>query len=191
MQSEKASASCLAPTLRYGLLTQTPLRCSARRTGGTSLTQKLGSVLPLAVISLLTACIPYPHQKIRAPVIDGQLFVADKPLAEVNVHLHLALDDPEQCGPSALTARTDANGRFRFAEQREQHWVAMAGSTINNWALCIESPRGWRPGWFNSTLMLPDTGISLRCDIDDATIASSPTNMACRVTDAAADPVAP
>ena len=32
-QSEKASASCLAPSLRYGLLTQTPLRCSARRTG--------------------------------------------------------------------------------------------------------------------------------------------------------------
>jgi len=143
------------------------------------------------VISLLTACIPYPHQKILAPAIDGQLFVADKPLAEVKVHLHLALDYPEQCGPSALTARTDANGHFQFAEQREQHWVAMAGSTISNWALCIESPQGWRPGWFNSTLMLPDAGVSLRCDIDAAAIASSPINMACRVADAATNPVAP
>lgn len=32
-QSEEASASCLAPVLRTGLLTLPPLRCSARQTG--------------------------------------------------------------------------------------------------------------------------------------------------------------
>ncbi|HEX4911302.1 MAG TPA: hypothetical protein VFV64_11135 [Permianibacter sp.] len=151
----------------------------------------------LALLSLLTACLPYPHKKVRAPTIDGQVFVAGQPLAGVNVYLHLALDHPEHCEPSKLVARTDADGRFHFDQQSDQHWVVMAASTIDNWALCIESTpdmesaHGFVPGWFNSTVQVREPAVQLRCDIDSAAIAASPFGMACTVADDAAPSTAP
>ena len=174
---------------RFGLLTQFPLRCSARQTGGTRFARKTKAFGMLALLGLLTACLPYPHKKIRAPTIDGQVFAAGLPLAGVNVYLHLALDHPERCEPSKLVVRTDTEGRFHFDRQSEQHWVAMAASTIDNWALCIESTpgmesaNGFVPGWFNSTVQVRERSVHLRCDIDRAAIAASPIGMACTVAD--------
>ncbi|BCR26954.1 carboxypeptidase-like regulatory domain-containing protein [Aquipseudomonas alcaligenes] len=83
---------------------------------------KMSASLILAALSSLSACVPYPHSVTRNPAIEGRVLSAATGQAVAGARIELDIGSDESW---RYETRSDAEGRFAFAEHRDYRLYAL------------------------------------------------------------------
>lgn len=70
----------------------------------------------------ISACVPYPHSVTRNPVIEGRVLSAETGQAVADARIELDIGSDESW---RYETRSDAEGRFVFAEHRDYRLYAL------------------------------------------------------------------
>lgn len=92
----------------------------ARHKSTISMNMKI--VYLLLTVSILSACVPYPHSVTRNPAIEGRVLSAETGQAVAGAKVELDIHSDESW---AYDTVSDAEGRFAFAEHRDYRLFAL------------------------------------------------------------------
>jgi hypothetical protein len=124
---------------------------------------KLGA--QLALVMIINACAPIPHNEIISPSITGQVHRNGKPVENAVVYIEHPLI--ETCSfNSEVSTRTNGDGQFRF-EVREEFSFFVFMDRFSNWQLCIEDSTAGYQGWYEHRLGGPDRKLTLDCNLEN------------------------
>lgn len=86
----------------------------------------------------ISACVPYPHSVTRNPVIEGRVLSAETGQAVADARIELDIGSDESW---RYETRSDAEGRFAFAEHRDYRLYALLADGPQCWTtLSISAP---------------------------------------------------
>lgn len=85
-----------------------------------SISTKVAYLLMTALT--LSACVPYPHSVTRNPAIEGRVLSAETGQAVADARIELDISSDESW---RYETRSDAEGRFAFAEHRDYRLYAL------------------------------------------------------------------
>ena len=86
----------------------------------------------------LSACVPYPHSVTRNPAIEGRVLSAETGQAVADARIELDISSDESW---RYETRSDAEGRFAFAEHRDYRLYALLADGPQCWTtLSISAP---------------------------------------------------
>ena len=80
------------------------------------------ATLLVGCISLLSACVPYPHSVTRNPAIEGRVLSAETGQAVTGAKIEMDIGSDESW---AYDTVSDAEGRFAFAEHNDYRLFAL------------------------------------------------------------------
>ena len=121
--------------------------------------------LALSAALLLGGCFPWPHRDLLAPELTGVIRRGPEPLAFAHVRLDTSSDS--SCASPALTAETDASGRFVIGPVRsELRWlVLLIADPLARWTFCVETAEGPRPLLHQGGIGMPPPRLEVGCDL--------------------------
>jgi hypothetical protein len=101
-----------------------------------SISTKVAYLLMTALT--LSACVPYPHSVTRNPAIEGRVLSAATGQAVAGARVELDIGSDESWH---YETRSDAEGRFAFAEHRDYRLYALLADGPQCWTtLSISAP---------------------------------------------------
>lgn len=130
-----------------------------------SLPRIASMTLAMAGTFLLSACIPFPHDFVLSPAIDGAVQRNGQPVAGARLYVEGRKDCSWQGEPLATS---DANGAFHIPQRQKWGYVIpMDPPPGPPWRLCIAEGDRRYQGWYEESLT-HYRGITLGCDLESA-----------------------
>jgi hypothetical protein len=118
-----------------------------------------------ALVIVLGACAPIPHNEIISPSITGQVHRNGKPVGNAVVYIEHPLD--ETCSfKSEVSTHSNGNGQFSFQVRKEFRFFVFM-DRFSNWQLCIEDGTAGYQGWYEQKLGGPDGKLTLDCNLEN------------------------